>query len=275
MIAPPEFDWYAAGVTDSPDYILEYLRHGLGCDPDVRRVYPQNGYTDAAVIAVGDRKLCAAAWGGNTGDRVLVTGTGENAPSVASLVRSEWPDHLLIRGDVRVDVDDPAAWDTLYGMGVSLGKKYRLKLEHHGDYVRGENGRTLNIGSRQSPAYARIYEKGHQLRSEGVPGVSLDLVRFEAELKPKRRTARAAMASLSPTQMLGAAPFLTEAAALLLGDDVPRVTGLNRLKRPSDRDRALAHAAQQYRKHFASLRADLGSWCAVGEYLGNLVEPDE
>jgi len=274
MIAPPDFDWYAGGITDSPDYVLGYLREGLGCDPDVHRVYPKNGYTDSAVISLGDRVLCSASWGGNTGDRVLVTGTGENAPPVASLVRSEWPDHLLVRADVRIDVDDPTAWPTMYNMGVSLGKKHRLKLEHHGDYVRGENGRTLNIGSRQSPAYARIYEKGHQLRAEGVSGVSLDLVRFEAELKPKRRAARVVMASLSPAAMLGGAPFLAEAAQLLLGDDVPRVTGLNRLKRPSDRDRALAHAAHQYRKHFASLRAELGSWGAVGDYLGKLVEPD-
>ena len=270
MVADPEFDWYAAGVTDSPDYILERLRDRLGCDPDVRRVYPKNGYSDAAQIVLGDRVLCGASWGGNTGDRVLVLGTGENAAPVASLVRSEWPDHLVVRADVAIDVEDPTAWDTLYGMGVALGKKYRLKLEHRGDYVRGEDGRTLNVASRQSPAYARIYEKGHQLRSLGVPGASLDHVRFEAELKPKLRAARSSMASMTPLEMLGSAPFLTDVARLLLSEDVPRLTGMNRLKLPSDRDRALGHMASQYGKHLESLFDELGSWAAVGEHIGSL-----
>lgn len=270
--AVAQFDWYSAGVTDAPDYILGFLQDGLSSAADVKRIYPKNGYQDAASIVLGDRTLATAMWGGNTGDRVLITATGCDAPSLASLVRSEWPDHLLIRADSKIDVVDPTAWDTLYNMGIHLGTEYRLKLKHIGDYARGQDGRTLEIGSRKSPAMARVYEKGIQMASKGFRGVSRDMVRFEAEIKPRTPVARSVCASLSPAGMFGCAPFLSDAYRLLAHEDVPRVSGLNRLKRPSDRDRALAAMTKQYAKHLQSLHDELGSWCEVGKVLGSMID---
>lgn len=267
-----EFDWYKAGVCDSPDYILGHLMGGFEMSSVVSS-RPQHGYAEAADVRRGDRRICSVQWGGNTGDRVMVEASGSEAAPVASLVRSEWPDHYLLRADVAIDVDMPDAWDSLYMMATTLADKYRLKVKHVGDYHRAEDGRTVNVGSRQSSVMMRVYEKGIEQRVKGVnPHASVDLVRVETEVKPKRAAARLHCASLSPVQLLGCAPFTAEAARLLLDESVERVTGLNRLKRPSDRDRALAAMVKQYGRHLESLLDDEGSWCAVGRILGAMVE---
>lgn len=267
-----EFDWYKAGVSDSPDYILGHLMGGFDMSSVVSS-RPQHGYAEAAEVKLGERRLCSVQWGGNTGDRVMVEASGSEAAPVASLVRSEWPEHYLLRADIAIDIDLPDAWDSLSSMALNLADKYRLKTRHVGDYHRAEEGRSIYVGSRQSPVMMRVYEKGIEQRVKGVDSrASLDLVRVETEVKPKRAAARLHCATLSPSELLGCAPFTAEAARLLLDESVERVVGLNRLKRPSDRDRALAAMVKQYGKHLDSLMNEKGSWCAVGDVIGRMLE---
>lgn len=267
-----DFDWYKAGVSDSPDYILCHLMGGFEMSSVVSS-RPRHGYAEAADVVIGDRRLCSVQWGGNTGDRVMVESSGFEAPRLASLVRSEWPQHHLLRADVAIDIDLPDAWESLSSMALNLADKYDLKTRHVGDYHRAKEGRSIYVGSRQSSVMLRVYEKGIEQRVKGISdGASVDLVRVETEIKPKKSVARMHCATLSPSELLGCAPFTTEMAKILLDESVERVVGLNRLKRPSDRDRALAAMVKQYGKHLDSLRSDEGSWAAVGDALGRMFE---
>lgn len=270
-----DFDWYRAGINDSPDYILGVLQDGFDLS-DIQHSRPHHGYTNAADIVRGDHRLCSVMWGGNTGDRIMIEASGSNASPAASVIRSEWPHHYLLRADVAIDIDMPKAWDSLYGMATGLADKYGLSCKHIGDYHRAINGRTVEVGSRKSPVMMRVYEKGIERRvNAGYTHLSNDLVRVETEIKPAKAPERIHCATLSPVELMGCAEFTTDAAKLLLGESVRRVTGLNRLKRPSDRERALAHMVNQYGKHLDSLLDELGSWCAVGKHLGSMRSGDD
>lgn len=266
------FDWYQAGVVDSPDYILGHLRDAFDI-ADVERATPRNGYEHAAKIARGSRTLCEALWGGNTGDRVMVVGTGSNASPVASLVRSEWPDHHLIRADVAEDYDEPDAFEILSAMMLRIADTHRLKVTHYGDWHRGESGRTLYVGSRQSPVMARLYEKGLEQRAKGYsPNASADWVRLEVEVKPKRADARKHLATLEPDDFMACSPWTREVARCLFETSLEAITGLGTIKRMSDDDRALSALVKQYGGLLGRLRDSEGSWDSLGRLLGRLVD---
>ncbi len=265
------FDWYQAGVVDSPDYILGHLRDAFDM-ADIERSMPRNGYTQAAKVARGPTTLCEAFWGGNTGDRVLVLGTGANASPVASLVRSEWPDHHLVRADVCEDYDEPDAFDILSSMMLNIADSHRLKVTHYGDWHRGESGRTLYIGSRQSPVMARLYEKGLEQRSKEIaPNASRDWVRLEIEVKPKRHDARKRLAGLQPDEFMACSPWTREVARCLFETSLEAITGLGTIKRMSDDERALAALVKQYGGLLQRLESSEGSWQNLGSLLGRMV----
>lgn len=265
------FDWYQAGVVDSPDYILGHLSSAFDM-ADVERASPRNGYQYAAKIARGPTTLCEALWGGNTGDRVLVLGTGANASPVASVVRSEWPDHHLVRADVAEDYDEPDAFAALSALMLNIADKHRLKVTHYGDWHRCENGRTLYVGSRQSPVMARLYEKGIEQRVKGYsPDASPDWVRLEIEVKPKRADARKHLATLQPDEFMACSPWTREVAQCLFETSLQAITGLGTIKRMSDDERALAALVKQYGGLLGRLEQGAGSWDSVGRLLGSLV----
>jgi len=266
------FDWYQAGVVDSPDYILQHLQGAFDL-ADIEEAKPRNGYTRAARIARGPTTLCEALWGGNTGDRVLVLGTGAHAAPVASLVRSEWPDHHLVRADVAEDYDEPEAFDILSGMLLNVADQHRLKVTHYGDWHRCENGRTLYVGSRQSPVMARLYEKGLEQRVKGYsPEASADWVRFEVEVKPKRNDARKRLAALEPDDYMACSPWTRDVARVLFESSLEAITGLGTIKRMTDDERALSALVKQYGGLLDRLKTGEGSWESVGRLLGGLVD---
>ncbi len=266
------FDWYQAGVVDSPDYVLGHLSAAFDL-ADIERASPRNGYTDAAKIVRGSTTLCEALWGGNTGDRILVLGTGSNASPVASLVRSEWPDHHLVRADVAEDYDEPDAFEILSSMMLNIADKHRLKVTHYGDWHRGENGRTLYVGSRQSPVMARLYEKGLEQRAKGYsPNASADWVRLEVEVKPKRADARKYLATLEPDDFMACSPWTREVARCLFETSLEAITGLGTIKRLSDDERALSALVKQYGPLLGRLANDEGSWASLGRMLGRLID---
>lgn len=266
------FDWYQAAVEHHPDTVLGVLNnHFSGSSVEQERA--ANGYEYACKIVRGETVLARAQWGGNTGGRVQVKSTGIDAPDMAELCRSTWAqDHLVQRCDVAIDYDDEQAFEILRGAAVSIADKHSLNLGNKGDWERGK-GRTLYIGSRQSPVMARIYEKGWELRQKGIsPNASLDLARIEYEFKPKKERARRLFAFLTPEEMLGGSRWSRELADVVHGLTLVPITGLGTVKRCSDRDRAINFAAKQYGAHFESLADELGSAAALGEHLIALVQ---
>lgn len=266
------FDWYQAGVTESPDFVLSHLQSSFDL-ADIEGSRPRNGYTHAAKIIRGSRTLCEALWGGNTGNRTLVLGTGENAPQVASLLRTEWPEHYLVRADVAEDYDEAGAFDVLSSLLLNVADEHKLKVTHHGDWHRAESGRTLYVGSRQSPVMARLYEKGCEQRVKGyAPNASMDWVRLEVEVKPKRSDARLKLASLLPDEFMSCSPWTRQVSKLLFDSELDPITGLGTIRRLSDDERSLAAMVKQYGPLLSRMHAQSGSWDAVGKLIGGLVD---
>lgn len=259
------FDWYTASIDKSPQLIVDTLASCYEL-ADVLPTKPFNGYERAFKCIRGDTELFKIQYGGNTGTRVQVQATGEASPELATNVREMFTDHHVIRADVALDYCEPGAWESLYNLSTETADKFKLKTEHRGDFHRGENGRTFYIGSRQSPAFNRVYEKGKQL------GGDPDHVRSEFELKPKNEAARAIYSKASPAEMLLAAKWSAHFYGILAGVNGMRLAAPGTIHRPSDDERALIALGTQYGGTLSRLLESMGGDLeGFGTYIAKLI----
>lgn len=255
------FDYYQGSVNAAPDCVIPALAERFSFSA-VDAAKATNGYERACVIHRGDNKLATVQWGGNTGDMTQIKGTGENAAQVAEIIRDIWPHHRLQRADVAEDYSEPDVFKTLTDHAVYLANHYGLKLNQIGDWVRDDvmgKGRTLEVGSRQSPGFLRIYEKGKEkaVRSGGEC-TDPDHARAEVEIKPQNRYQGFALAKLEPRDYWRCTPFLNEYSKILFQSDMERIR-LHNVTKLSDDDRALQMMLKQYGNIMARLTMANGS----------------
>jgi hypothetical protein len=169
--------------------------------------------------------------------------------------------------DVCEDWDGEGLFDALSVELLGIADKHRLKVTHLGDYHRAEDGRTLYVGSRQSPALVRCYEKGRQpgYRELGRPW----WVRLECEVKPKSTEQRVRFGTLEPAAVWGAARWLHEVGERVVGIADLRACRAGTVRRPDDQERAERWMLYQYGALLEGLREAQGSWERVGAYLGS------
>lgn len=252
------FDYYTASIEAKADRVLEHLACSFELS-DITPTTPKNGYERAYNVVRGDSVLARVQWGGNSvGTRVWASASGDRAPAFAAVVRDEFRGHNLLRADVAIDYCEPGAWDSLYALGLETADKFRLKVEHRGDYHREKDGRTLYIGSRSSAAYKRIYEKGKQ--TGGDP----DHVRAELELKPQNAKAKQVYAYASPEQMWMATRWTQHLIRVLTGVDGMQPAPPGTIRQLTDDDRALEFMFKQYgnvlRRKLESMGGDIESF---------------
>lgn len=261
------FDWYTAGIESSPQVVVDTL---AGCYEftDVIPTKPFNGYERAYIVKRGETEILRAQWGGNTGTRVQVQATGENAPEFASHVRENFTDHLLIRADVALDYCEEGAWESLYGLSTETADLFKLKTDHRGDYHRGQAGRTFYIGSRSSPVYNRIYEKG--IQSGGDP----HHVRTELEFKPKTEKARTIYARATPEQMLSASAWSAHFYKILTGIDGLKLAPAGTVRKLTTDQKAFLHMMKQYGPLLGRMLAEKGGdYEALGLHIASHIGP--
>lgn len=242
------FDYYQASVNASPEHVIPALLEQYPfASVDTEKA--TNGYDRASVIHRGDNKLCRVQWGGNTGGMTQIRGTGENAPQCAQAIRLLWPEHRLQRADVCEDYSEPGVWQTMTEYGLYLADQFSLKIDQRGDWERDDKmgkGRTLYVGSRQSLAFLRVYEKGKEkaVRSGGEI-VDPDHVRAEAEIKPQNKVQGYALASFEPRDYWRCSPWLNQYSTILFRENMERIRLWNVTKK-SDDDMAFAFMLKQY-----------------------------
>jgi hypothetical protein len=264
----PKFDWYTASIPTKPQIVIDCLASEF----EYSEVIPtpaKNGYERAFKIARGDTTLATIMFGGNTGSNVYASASGGDSPAFAEMVRREFPGHGLIRADVALDFDEEGAWESLSGLAIATADEFRLKVEHHGDFHREENGRTINIGSRSSAAYKRLYEKGKQLKLPDHP----NWVRDELEFKPKNAYAKLAYASASPEEIWHSTKWSRSIWEALFGPSSTLcVAPAGSIRVPGDDERAMDFMAKQYgnvlRRKLESLGGDIESF---GLFMARLV----
>jgi len=242
------FDYYQASVSASPERVIPALLEQYP-HASVDHDRPTNGYERASVIHRGDIKLCRIQWGGNTGQNTQIRGTGENAPQCAEVIRLLWPEHRLQRADVAEDYSEPGVWETMSQYGLYLAEQHSLKIDQRGDWNRNDvmgKGRTLYLGSRQSLAFLRVYEKGKEkaVRSGGEI-TDPDHVRAEAEIKPQNKGQAYKLATYQPRDYWRCSPWLNQYSTILFREHMERIR-LWTVTKKSDDDMAFAYMLKQY-----------------------------
>lgn len=253
------FDWYSATVRDDSvrvPALVEVLSLDLAASA-VDDGPGRFGYASETILRGDAGDVLARVWHGGRQLWPSVHGSGSSAPGVAASLRAHWT-HKVTRCDSAQDYDGEDAWERIYPVALALADERHLRVSQAGDWHRGIDGRTLYIGSRKSPVFARIYEKGKQL------GVSSTWVRVELQVRPNRDTGLR-VAQMEPEEVWGLSIWARELLGRLEGVDVPRV--VMRTGSQGDDGRALGTLIHQYGAVISRLRGRLGSDEAVGLYL--------
>ena len=203
------WDWYQASFVADPESVVALICSELNCISEPVKPQPPYLYgiafhpLDVRSGKIDTRHTLLTLHYGGINDRVLLRATSEEAEELAPFIRKHWPDHQVSRADMAVDFEEAGIFEELSGWLLDYAKANRIKTGFAGDWANGTQGRTLYVGSRQSAVYIRLYEKGHEQASKGSKHASLDWVRFEAEIKPQTKEARARLATIAAHQCFG------------------------------------------------------------------------
>lgn len=275
--AEPRFDWYAATLpAEDPFSVLAQLAGYLECDfKSVGRGL--HGYTEAFdLVNRGGVRARALLGGVNPG--VHAWASGEDTDVFVETVRAGWPEHRVARADSAYDFDEAGTWERLYGLCVQFAEEKRLKVDQQGDWLRGEEGRTFYLGSRKSPAFVRLYEKGKQVAGQttdprAAASVSRDWVRLELQLRPQR-SAKSTVAGLPAEQVWAVSTWTRELVNRALQLDLQPV--VPSAYREADDDRALAFMLRQYGPLLGRLAEGFGGdWASLGLHLQVLLSGEQ
>ena len=262
------FDWYQATFYDVS---AETMINALLGHYDMSTAKPikgQNSYLYGWSISRGDVCIARVFWGGVNGPYPHVISTSDSAPGVSSFLRDNFPDHRITRADVCEDYTGDGTWDLLYSELERFALHKGLKLSQVGDYTRGENGRTLYVGSPKSIVYLRLYEKGHESGHSDKNWVRLEIV-----VRPKKAKAREHFASQPPQAFFGASAWSLELYGHLTSLSVPRVVS-GTVRAPSDDEKAFQHLISQYTNVLGRLASAKGVSFVLGQLENAIIESD-
>lgn len=234
-----EFDFYNANIDSNYENLVERIAKDL--DLDIERARPKYGYEEAVSLVRGTARHMLIQSGGDA----VGTGTYCSANGAFSNEFYQWLAHnkieyQLIRADVKIDLDGKEYFMQIANMLKKVALNHRLKTSCMGDWVQTNTGRTLYVGSRQSPVYCRLYEKGHQL------SYASNLVRLEFEIKPKKQ-ARLELARQPAKNFINVNRWVSELISMMTQSSIePGDLKLGTVYLPSDHEKALAHLIKQY-----------------------------
>jgi hypothetical protein len=252
-----KFDAYAGTLAYKPEHVWDLFRKDLGLD--LERRSPKWGF-DAAVIGQrGQDNPIWAMWGKKYSG-TWVSCQGPRSPEFVQIIREHMPVHGVSRADVCEDYTNPGAWDFIVSTALALADELSLSVRHVGDWHRAEKGRTLYLGSRDSPYFVRIYEKGKQL------GADPHWVRVEVELKPASKD-KERWSLASPQQVAYAVPWGREFWARLGHLEPDRVIQVPPPPPKNLESRTLALVAQYGRVILDLAEHHQGDLSRLGEHL--------
>lgn len=264
------FDWYQATVKDVDiGSFLDSCSKFYECD--VVSTKPDTPYEMGYHLVRGEVKFLKVSHGG-VNEGIFAKASGHNAPIFSEFLRSKYPNHSVSRADSAIDFDDPEAFNLLKTQAEYIAGKYRIKYNTLGDWrsdgVR-QGGRTIQLGSRKSPVFIRIYEKGHeQLEKLNDTSASLNWVRVELELKPGTKDSKIFLSHMPPREIFSVNDWVKE-LTLTMGDHdiIPIKFGTAHKK--SDLHRSYSHMVKQYGQTIEKIVNDSlnGDWSLLSEYI--------
>jgi len=263
-----DFDAFAATIDCSEGQIIAQIQSQIDLS-ETRAITPKYGYSFARQVYRGEQHFAEVYWGSESGG-THIRHEGENAP----LLRSILVDYAKAREfylsptriDSRVDWVEEGLYDKLSGLLQSFAIERDLKIGQMGDWVRGKN-RTLYIGSRQSECFVRFYEKGCKM------GGDPNWVRYEVELKPRKRPQRERALQMSAEEIL-----FTKWSGIFLqgvGWAYTPQTDYPSVYEKSDDARARKHLIKQYGKIISRWKDDAGTWSNLGLEIQKEIESEQ
>ena len=269
-----KFDWYSASLEVDIDLFHSRWRRRFPHDC-LESSKARNGFThaDSFLNPSGETTVTAMYGGEHQNNKVNIFASGDKAETFADFIRSEFPEHALVRADICIDYNHVGAWSGLTKLGVHISETRHIKNKMISPVGQQQNddsnteGRTLYLGSRSSVGCMRIYEKGKKDNPE-YP----DWVRVELEFKPKG-DARRVYAKATKEQMVHSIKWASEYFQKL---------GISHTERPcpagsvyvlNDHQKTLRHLVYQYEKTFLKvIEENSGSVEALGKTILDILD---
>jgi Replication initiation factor len=186
-------DWFAAHIEREITLLVPELAAELGCQYRLGR--PINGYSHAADLVSGDDLWCKVCY--SPDGTPWLQATGSNSQPVENAIKRRRWTYRVTRKDAALDLFD-AEW---FPIIVAALKSHAhdaprpLKVEYAGDWEYGVKGRTLYVGSRQSRALIRCYEKGRKERADP------NWIRVEVQYNPQSESESRSAAEMTAAQI--------------------------------------------------------------------------
>ena len=268
-------DAYSATVYANPDSVYEdmfVLLDSAGFDPRREEGFKARFYAQNRLLVDSQGLQLLAVKSGGRNPHPHIECTGRAARVVGAYLREHYR-HGPTRIDHAIDLAD-GDFRKLVRQTRRLAKEFRVKWEPKGDWVTEDAGRTIQLGSRSSQVFVRVYEKGLKYAHDlGLP-VTDELrrwVRVEIEFKPDTPIAKSIAPTVEPSALWGTALWSAELAKRVASMVTEPIC--IRERRESNRDRALRFALAQYGKHLNALCEDLGGdWAEVGRWIGERLD---
>lgn len=270
-----KFDAYSGTFPIRPELLVQGISDAFstgGIRVDRRKSALH--YAAADVLLDGlDEQVCSVHHGGPNG-APHVRVQGFYSSQVVDVLRGLWPSHSVSRVDVAIDFDGPGCWDKLAAVCDRIARDGGLTWNTYGDFREDRDkmkGRTIYVGSRQSPLFVRLYEKGKEMLPKhrvGDPFPSLDWCRLEVEVKPKSRPMKFAASRWRPEQFWGCSSWTRNLLHSASGVDVERI--IMSARKETDARRAIKSMAGQYRSAMEAVIAEEGSDEAFMELIRSI-----
>ena len=259
------FDWYQ--VTFSEKMPVEWF---IKCAQenwdflDIEQASPRvKQYRHAVNLKRSDRVIMHLCWGGqNIGLHVISTGSVSH--DVGLWMQDKFTGlYGVSRADVRIDTVTEGMFDYLIKVASDFAIDRKIKTNHQGDWLTGNAGRTLYLGSKDSVVQVRIYEKGK--KEGGDP----NWVRVEIQVRPPKSHKKLEASHFSPYLFWSSSVWSFDLMNKLFISDYSReVDVLGTVWRASDRERAVMALVSQYGNTLEQIADSLPSgWSDIGEYL--------
>lgn len=258
------WDWYQSTVLVQCPQQSGLVDHLLRAWPlsDWVPAKNLNGYLYGGAVKRGDKVLCHACWGGNTG--VNCKTTSDESPVLAEALRSFHASHLPTRVDACMDWVESGLYDSLAAFMIEFAMNNRLSITQQGDWIRNE-GRTLYVGSKDSVVRLVLYEKGYE-QGGNAPR---EWVRVEVRIRPDRKQRQ--MVSTWSAETAFEAGWCADAFSALGWEDLKRKS-VGKPWVPSDDERARLALCKQYKAILEKWVGEVGTWEDLGPAIRRLIE---
>lgn len=263
-----KFDAYAGNVWGGTpcSEVAEVI--AISAHARVERGRPRGRYTDVFDVKDGADMI---GWIGRDAmiDTAYFEFKGSCTPITAEAIRKHWPlRHTVSRADACEDLEHPDAFETVTRIfDAAKDPRVQSLIMAPRD---GDRGRTIYWGSGQSRAKVRLYEAGKM--KERLHYGRPNWVRPEGQFRPGKASEKLLASTLTPLDFWGLSAWTKRAAEALCQVEVPRFAPPSQ---PVDFDKTTLYVARAFRRHFAEMRGDFGSWECIGRELEAVWRADD